>query len=73
MKIIKAKRLLEVPTDPQASLGTYIRTKLVQGGEFVIVSDKTLTQLDQSTFELYEQEKKEKRGRKPKLEQNVGY
>jgi hypothetical protein len=64
MKIIKAKRLLEVPVDPQASLGTYIRTKLVQGGEFVIVSDKTLEQLRPDTFEVYQTGKK--RGRKPK-------
>lgn len=72
MKIIKAKRLLEVPVDPQASLGTYIRTKLVQGGEFVIVSDGTLNKLDDSTYDLYKTGAK--RGPKPKqkLSQNVG-
>lgn len=71
MKIIKAKRLLEVPMDPQASLGTYVSTKLVQGGEFVIVSNKTLEQLNKEAYELYKEGKK--RGRKPKVEtQDVG-
>lgn len=71
MKIIKAKRKLVVPIDPQASLEPYIRTKLVAGGEFVIVSDETISQLDDSMFEVHQSGKK--RGRKPKEKnQDVG-